>query len=105
MSSDNGVYIIQYKENDYRVSLDSAIDNIDYYPRNTDDWKRTIIDYFGSSSSYKTYEEAMSAAFIIESDMSKDSGYTEYGTCFLGNYRIDFKEIQRRETISDILNP
>jgi hypothetical protein len=104
MSADNGIYAIKYKENDYRVVHAGAIENLDYYERETDDWKQTVIDYFNDSKTYSTHKDVMKEAYRIAAVMGNDGDFIEYGVQYLGEYRIDFKEVRRRETLQEILN-
>ena len=90
MSADNGVYILQTSGPEFRVTYAQGIDNI--YGKFDDDtlhWKGdmdSMMDYFGKSVVYKTFEEA----FDFAQELSYNYDYLEYGICLIS----DFKELK-----------
>ena len=80
MSADNGIYIVRFPDG-YRVADCQAIENIDYYPRNSRERKNVLKDYFGKSKLFHTKHQAFERAF----DMAVGN-ITEYGIVFLGEY-------------------
>lgn len=102
MSADNGVYIAKFP-NGYRISFASAIENIDYYPPNTQDRRDVLKEYFGASEVYPTLDLAVDAAFKIYNKVESDGFYVEYGVCEIGEYELfELKEI-RKEKLKKII--
>jgi hypothetical protein len=88
LSSDNGIYIIEFPEG-FRVAYASAIENIDYYPEGSQERKAELKSYFGESPVYKTYQEAFKAAQNMYQDIDNDPDVCyvlEYGIVNYGKY-------------------
>lgn len=97
MSSDNGIYVLaspckNSKEIEYRVAHGSAIENIDYYPVGSDQYKAMEVMYFGQSEVYDTEKKARKAAKQLE-----NGAYTEYGICLLPMHPKPFPNMTQKE--------
>lgn len=62
MSADNGIYIAKFGENDWRVKHAMAIENLDYYPKNTQEWKQMVKLYYEDAERFNTKGEALEHA-------------------------------------------
>ena len=87
MSADNGIYITisRWLQSCYA----QTIENIDYFPEDTQERKDVLKAYFVESPVFKTEEEAQTYAYKLEKDYSEedeDFFYLEYGVCFVGSY-------------------
>lgn len=84
MSADNGIYIAKFKDG-YRVAHIQAVDNLDFFPKGsqeeTDEWKRC----FGKSTVFSSYDLALAEALT----MAYDCPIVEYGVSYLGD-GVDF---------------
>lgn len=88
MSADNGIYIARCGEKDWRVTHAMAIENVDYYPVGTANWKKQVTSYFGEASSFETKEEAWKFAY----DLAEGFYFLEYGISELENdYSLAFE--------------
>ena len=85
MSADNGIYIAKFPDG-YRVTHAQAIENIDYYPIGTDEFRKTLKDYFSDSPVYGTKDEAILAAHKLEDKILADDSrpIIEYGVSYIG---------------------
>ena len=93
MSADNGVYILETKGPEYRVTYASAIDNITYGEYTTPDpdydgeWnKKEVREYFGNSKVHTSLDEAYKEA----EELHKHWEWTEYGICILSYGHKEF---------------
>lgn len=84
MSADNGIYVAKFPDG-YRVIHAQAIDNLDYYPKNSQEYVDTVRQYFNKSKIYQTQEEAFAEA----DKMAKECWFLEYGICDLGEFQVD----------------
>lgn len=88
MSADNGIYIAKCGENDWRVAYAMSIDNVDYYPVGSPEWKKQVRYYFGEASSFEDKEEAWKFAYSL----AEGYYYLEYGISELENdYSLAFE--------------
>lgn len=87
MSADNGIYIIETDGPEYRVVFSQAIDNIyGMFNDETNHWKgddKMILEYFGSSVTYRNLEDAWDAATV----MSHEYEYLEDGICLIRDFK------------------
>lgn len=74
MSADNGIYILETTDNQYRITHAQAIENIfkDYWNNKYD--LKELIRYFGDCKFTSSKEKALSIAHDLASKT-----YTEYG--------------------------
>jgi len=79
MSADNAILLAHFPDG-YRVVEAQAIENIDYYPKGSKEYKETLRDYFGNSKVFKTKEEAEQEVKRME----KDIYILEYGVIDIG---------------------
>ena len=96
MSADNGIYIAKFPDG-YRVTLAQAIDNIDYFPKGSEERKKELRKYFGKSSLFQTEEKAMVFAQKLLEEIPSNSEYydiLEYGICTLGEYESFLPETE-----------
>lgn len=97
MSSDNGIYIAQFKDG-FRVVHGMAVDNLKYYPRGSQDEMDTWKDFFCGSITYATLQEAYEQANILYLDWP----ICEYGIVNLGT-GVDWSEPEvKKEPVSNI---
>lgn len=95
MSADNGIYIAQFPDADFRVIHAQAIDNIDYVPEQKCLKSKLPKDFtfeFGNPSEIVRYfntpqmgeAEAKNKAYEMYKEiMESDFAILEYGICFL----------------------
>lgn len=95
MSADNGIYIGKFpkgKSFEYRVIEAQAIDNLTYFPANSDlreyfkgENPREIYEYFKDSPVFETREAADALAYEIEQNILSDDfcPILEYGICHM----------------------
>lgn len=87
MSADNGVYILETADNEFRVAYAHAIDNI--YGKFNDDTQQwdcdmnMMVDYFRNSEIFNSYDDALDEAMRL----SREYEYLEDGICFITNFR------------------
>jgi hypothetical protein len=67
MSSDNGIYIVQFPHG-YRVIHAQAIDNVSFFTPGSKEYKDELRRYFGSSKVYPTEKEVLIAAVRLEEE-------------------------------------
>lgn len=90
MSADNGVFVLQTKGPEFRVTYAQGIDNI--YGKFNDEtlhWEGNMdcmMDYFGHSEVFLNIEDALDKA----EELSYNYEYLEYGVCVIS----DFKELK-----------
>jgi len=88
MSIDNGIYVLQTKGPEFRVTYAHGIDSIyGTFDPETIKWAGDMdkmIDYFGHSVVYSNIDDAMDAA----EEISNKHPYLEDGICLIA----DFKE-------------
>jgi hypothetical protein len=92
MSADNCIAIALFPDG-FRVAHAQAIENLDYFPKETLERKQVLKDYFGDSKVYPTKEEVLKRADEIYQEMEKEDFFIlEYGICFVGEYE-EFQSI------------
>lgn len=81
MSADNGIYIASFPDG-FHVIHAQAIENLEYFPEGSVDWKLEINSYFRTAPLFLTKEEAWAFA------AKKSELYTilEYGVSYIGHF-------------------
>jgi len=93
MSADNGIYIAKFPDG-FRVAHAMAIENIDYYPKGSQERKDTLNRYFGASKVFQTKEEAILEGHRMEEEiMNSDYPILEYGVSYIGEYEAWIKTL------------
>lgn len=90
MSADNGIYIVEFLDG-FRVIHTNAIQNLTYFPSDSDLAEEMFKLYFKDTEVFKTEDEAwMEARQLYDEAFSADF-YIEYGIQKLKkiNYRFD----------------
>lgn len=87
MSADNGIYIAKFNKG-YRVIHAQAIDNLNYFPRGSQEEKDEWRDYFSRAPLIVTEAEALTEAARL---LKEHRGFVEYGISFLP-YVVEFEE-------------
>lgn len=80
MSADNGIYIAKFVDG-YRVIEASAIDNLSYYPADSEENKKEWKSYFVKAKKFKTKDEALEYAKKL---YNEPDSFFEYGIVDLG---------------------
>ena len=92
MSADNGIYIAKLGKNDYRVTHAQAIESLNYYQKDSQEWKNEIKNYFGNAKSFKTKEEALIEGHKMEKEILNNPNnmcpIVEYGVSYIGEFII-----------------
>ena len=79
MSADNGIYIAKFLDG-YKVIEASAIDNLDFYPKGSEENRKEWQSYFGKAKTFKTEAEAVHYAY----ELYRECDICEYGIVNLG---------------------
>lgn len=79
MSADNAILIAHFPDG-YRVIHAQAIENIDYYPAGSKEYKKVLKDYFGNAKVFETEKEAYEEA----ERKANDTDILEYGVINIG---------------------
>lgn len=86
MSADNGIYIAKFPDG-YRVIEAMAIENINYYPKDSPEYLNELKQYFGNAEVYDSRAEALVAAGEMEDKiLSSNYPVLEYGISYIGEY-------------------
>jgi len=85
MSADNGIYIVKFPDG-FRVIHAQGIDNIDYFPKGSEDRKQELKNYFKDAKLFINSDNAHKYARQLYYDMLDEAEIVEYGICDLGEY-------------------
>lgn len=88
MSADNGIYIAKFDSGFIRVSYGSAIENVTFYPKGSQEELDTLKEYFGDSPLFKDEENAI----LYAHQQAKKYEYLEYGVSTLSGIFPEFDE-------------
>lgn len=96
MSADDGVYILETKGPEYRISHMSAVDNL-YYEYNVLDIRwipnvTVLMEAFRDSKVFTELTEAWDAATLLEDSI----GMTEYGISLISDFsKYSFSDLEK----------
>ena len=85
MSADNGIYVIKYKEDDYRITHCTNIDDV--FDEEGKPIKEVVDKLFPKRDAY-TKEKALLLAHELEEKILSDEHFPilEYGVNYLGDF-------------------
>lgn len=97
MSADNGIYIGEFPNQEWRVIHAQAIDNLNYEPDDEDGFSAAqVINYFNTgAATFGSKERAMVAAH----KMAEDCEILEYGVSTI-NFPFTMDQYQRRALLN-----
>lgn len=86
MSADNGIYIAKFDSGFIRVTYASAIENVTYHPKGSEEELDTLKDYFGNSPLFKDEKNAV----LYAHNQASKYEYLEYGVSTLSGIFPEF---------------